>query len=72
MGAVHPRLGHHRLSRDAPGTATLIGLALALWNAPNPFGFYTFAVLFFARISAKLNLYLGVPRIHVDFLPEAL
>ena len=53
-------------------TATLIALALALWHAPNAFAFYTFAVLFFARISAKLNLFFGVPRINVDFLPQAL
>lgn len=46
--------------------------ALIAWHAPNAFGFWTFAVLFFARVSAKLNLFLGVPRIHVDFLPEAL
>lgn len=53
-------------------TATLIALGLVLWHAPNPFAFYTFAVLFFARISAKLNLFFGVPHINVDFLPEAL
>ena len=52
--------------------ATLAGLGLLLWHMPNPFAFYTFAVLFFARVSAKLNLFLGVPRINVDFLPEAL
>jgi len=52
--------------------ATFILLGLTLWAAPNPFAFYTFGVLFAARISAKLNLFFGVPRIHVDFLPEAL
>lgn len=36
------------------------------------FAFWTFAVLFFARISAKLNLFFGVPRIHTEFLPRAL
>ena len=41
-------------------------------GAANPFGFYTFAVLFGARISAKLNLFYGVPRINTDFLPQAL
>ncbi|WP_223421692.1 putative photosynthetic complex assembly protein PuhE [Tateyamaria pelophila] len=51
---------------------TLIALGLLLWHAPNPFGLWTFAVLFFARISAKLNLFFGVPRINVDFLPDAL
>jgi len=50
----------------------LIGLFLAGWDAPNMFAPWTFAVLFFARISAKLNLFFGVPRINVDFLPRAL
>jgi putative photosynthetic complex assembly protein 2 len=53
-------------------TATVIVLGLALWDAPNAFAFWTFGVLFFARISAKLNLFFGVPRINVDFLPDAL
>ncbi len=51
---------------------TLICLVLVSQDAPNIFGVWTFAVLFFARLSAKLNLYLGVPKINVDFLPSAL
>lgn len=47
-------------------------LAYAAWQAANPFGLYTFAVLFFARASAKLNLFFGVPRIHTEFLPRPL
>jgi putative photosynthetic complex assembly protein 2 len=39
---------------------------------PNIFALWTFAVLFFARISAKLNLFFGVPRIHTEFLPRPL
>ena len=53
-------------------TTALIGLAYLTFNALNSFGFLTFAVLYFARISAKLNLYLGVPKIQIDFLPDAL
>ena len=52
--------------------SALAGLGLFLWDAENAFAFWTFAVLFFARVSAKLNLFFGVPRINVDFLPEAL
>jgi putative photosynthetic complex assembly protein 2 len=52
--------------------AALSLLAYAAWNAANPFGLYTFALLFFARASAKLNLFLGVPRINVEFLPRPL
>ena len=51
---------------------TLISLALISEGYANIFGVWTFAVLFFARLSAKLNLYLGVPKINVDFLPSAL
>jgi len=41
-------------------------------GAENTFAFWTFLLLFGARISAKLNLFLGVPRINVDFLPSPL
>jgi putative photosynthetic complex assembly protein 2 len=50
----------------------LVVLALASAQAANPFGLWTFAVLWLARISAKLNLYYGVPKIQIDFLPDAL
>ncbi|MBV2359359.1 DUF3623 domain-containing protein [Thalassococcus sp. CAU 1522] len=52
--------------------AALIGLGLLFADAANPFGFWAFAVLFFARVSAKLNLFLGVPKINTEFLPRAL
>ena len=51
---------------------TLIGLWLFTQDAVNTFGFWTFAVLFFARVSAKLNLFLGVPKINTEFLPKSL
>lgn len=47
----------------------LIGLSE---GAGNTFALWTFVVLFFARVSAKLNLFLGVPRIHTEFLPRPL
>ncbi|PTX57987.1 putative photosynthetic complex assembly protein 2 [Litoreibacter ponti] len=52
--------------------AALITLGFVAATAPNAFGFWTFAVLFFARISAKLNLFFGVPKINTEFLPSAL
>ena len=52
--------------------AMLIVLALASLGADNAFALWTFLVLFAARISAKLNLFLGVPRINTDFLPRPL
>ena len=52
--------------------ATLIALGTATMHAANPFAFGTFALLFVARVSAKLNLFLGVPRINTQFLPRPL
>lgn len=51
---------------------TLALMAHLAQGAENAFGLWTFAVLFFARISAKLNLFFGVPRINVEFLPRPL
>ncbi|MGL5011444.1 MAG: putative photosynthetic complex assembly protein PuhE, partial [Paracoccaceae bacterium] len=52
--------------------ATLALMFAATRDAPNTIGLWTFAVLFFARISAKLNLFFGVPRINTEFLPKPL
>jgi len=57
---------------EAALLAGLIGLALVSHGAPNHFGLWTYAVLFFARISAQLNLFLGVPKINTEFLPKTL
>jgi putative photosynthetic complex assembly protein 2 len=61
-------IAHHELLL----LAALVVMALLAQGAPNPFGFWTFALLFGARISAKLNLFYGVPRINTEFLPESL
>lgn len=53
-------------------TSALALIFAASMDAANTFGFWTFAVLYFARISAKLNLFLGVPKINVEFLPAPL
>ena len=52
--------------------AVALGLAVALWDSANPIAALTFGVLYVARISAKLNLFLGVPKINTEFLPPAL
>ena len=39
-------------------------------NAENTIGLWTFWILFFARICAKLNLFLGVPNVNTEFLPS--
>lgn len=51
---------------------TLAVVIYASIDMPNHFAALTFAVLFLARISAKLNLFFGVPRINVEFLPRPL
>ncbi|MEM8849815.1 MAG: putative photosynthetic complex assembly protein PuhE [Pseudomonadota bacterium] len=53
-------------------TAALIGLAVLAHGQPNRFGFWTFAILYAARISAKLNLYLGVRKVNTQFIPRPL
>ncbi|WP_309666574.1 putative photosynthetic complex assembly protein PuhE [Tabrizicola sp.] len=52
--------------------AALILIAQASSDASNTTALWTFAILFFARLSAKLNLFFGVPRIHTEFLPTPL
>jgi putative photosynthetic complex assembly protein 2 len=47
-------------------------LAIMAQGAANHFAAWTFAVLYFARITAKLNLFFGVPKINTEFLPETL
>ena len=39
-------------------------------SAENIIGLWTFGILFFARICAKLNLFLGVPSVNTEFLPS--
>ena len=51
---------------------TLLAMIVASYGAENQFGMWTFAVLFAARVSAKLNLFLVVRKINVEFLPEHL
>jgi putative photosynthetic complex assembly protein 2 len=55
--------------------ATLAGGVLVLamtWGAANRVALYTYAVLWSMRLSAKLNLFLGVPNTGEKFLPEHL
>jgi putative photosynthetic complex assembly protein 2 len=72
-GMVRFRLGvavslHHELAIIATGV-------LLIWftrDAVNPFGAWTFLVLWAMRWSAKLNLFLGVPNLNEEFLPPHL
>lgn len=54
----------------------IIGLAAMIaalcWQADNRVGMWTFAVLWIMRVSAKLNVFLGVRNLNEQFLPEHL
>jgi putative photosynthetic complex assembly protein 2 len=51
---------------------TVAGAFLATRNAPNRMAFWTLLILWAMRVSAKLNLFLGVPNLGEQFLPEHL
>ena len=51
----------------------MLAVVLALtWHAPNQVGAWTFLVLWSMRLSAKLNLFLGVRNVGEGFLPDHL
>jgi putative photosynthetic complex assembly protein 2 len=47
-------------------------IAAITWDAANTVGMATFAVLWVMRISAKLNVFLGVRNLSIEFLPPHL
>ena len=59
---------YHELATIAAG---LLVFALT-WHAANPCGLWTFMILWGMRISAKLNLFLGVPNTGESMLPAHL
>lgn len=57
---------HHELALLALGAVVVA----ASWGQPNQTGLATFAVLWVMRLSAKLNLFLGVRNLYERFLPS--
>ena len=51
---------------------TAVAMLALTWGQPNQVAAFAFAVLFVMRVSAKLNIFLGVPNLTVDFLPVQL
>jgi len=49
-----------------------IGVVALTWKAPNQTGTFAFLILMAMRISAKLNIFLGVPNLTDEMLPERL
>ena len=79
--AVSHDAGGWRRFRDALGTlvyhevailVTAVALAWLLWDAPNQVGLWAFLLLWIMRLSAKLNIFLGVPNMNEEFLPAHL
>jgi putative photosynthetic complex assembly protein 2 len=50
----------------------LLVVTVITTGSENTFGFWSYFILFAARISAKLNLFFGVPRINTEFVPKPL
>lgn len=70
-----------RRFRDALGTlvyhelailVTAMALVWLLWDAANQVGLWAFLLLWIMRLSAKLNIFLGVPNMNEEFLPAHL
>ena len=61
-------VSHHEVAL----TLGLLFVVMATSGGPNEVALWTYAILWGARVSAKLNLYLGVPRINVEFVPARL
>ena len=59
---------HHELAI----AATAITLVAITWGQPNQAAPLTFLLLFVLRLSAKFNLYLGVPNLSDEVFPEHL
>ncbi len=49
-----------------------LGIVLATIGQPNPIAAWTYGMLLFARVLAKLNLFNGVPGINTDAVPTPL
>ena len=59
---------YHEIALVVSGLAALaVG-----WGGPNQVGSLTFAVLWVMRVSAKLNLFLGVPVLNDGFMPAPI
>ena len=59
---------HHEI---ALAVTALLLLAIT-WTAPNQVGTMVFVLLFVLRLSAKLNMFAGVPNMSTDILPPHL
>lgn len=59
---------HHELAL----AFTWLAVVVLTWGGPNQVGTWTFTVLWVMRLSAKLNIFLGVSNLAVEFIPDHL
>ncbi|MEM8606152.1 MAG: putative photosynthetic complex assembly protein PuhE [Myxococcota bacterium] len=59
---------HHELAL----AATMAAVVALSWKAPNQVAAWTFGVLWLMRLSAKLNIFLGVQNLQQEFVPPHL
>lgn len=59
---------HHEVAL----AVTALGLVVITWNSPNQVATWTFLVLWVMRLSAKLNVFVGVRNLAEDFIPPHL
>ncbi len=72
-GAARMRLAWRTVAHHEVALLAGLGLVAVLTHgAESRVALWTYGILFAARITAKLNLFLGVPRINVEFLPARL
>ena len=72
-GVRHARHAFEAISHHEYALFATLALLLALaWNAANPLGAWTFLLLWVMRVSAKLNLFLGVRNPGSELLPAPL
>ncbi|UWQ99423.1 DUF3623 domain-containing protein [Rhodobacteraceae bacterium S2214] len=80
VGAMSGELGWPRFVNAVSALAyhevlllvAAIGLSVVSDGALNQIAIATFLILFLARVCAKLNLFFGVPRINLEFIPARL
>jgi putative photosynthetic complex assembly protein 2 len=68
VGLAISAILYHELALVAFG----VGIIALTWQGANQVGAATFLILWIMRLSAKLNLFLGVPFLNDDLLPERL
>jgi putative photosynthetic complex assembly protein 2 len=60
------------LYHELATVAALVVVAALCWRAANPYALWTLLLLWVMRVSAKLNLHLGVPNVGAAMLPSQL